>query len=249
MALLTISYVGGASGEGHLTGWSVSLNSLSGGTNSSPSEGDIVIVNFVRATGSGVDENLAMSTSGYTELFDIQQTNSINTNQAVFWKIMGASPDSTVEVTASNASTKPEVVTVQVWRNVDQITPMDVTPTTTTVSGSSRANSPAITPVTAGAVIIACGAAGGGNDSDNTVPSGMTNFEYGLNYQAPLGGSAKGGICSYSSWTSGSYDPAAWGGGNTASYHSYTAATLALRPASDTPAFTPSPMMHLLQMM
>ena len=225
-------YVGGviASAPNTSTDQTVSLTSLTGGLASSPSENDIVIVYYGLAT-NGSNENLSFVTSGYTEVADLFQNASYSGELLVGYKVMGGTPDTSVTCdTPTGTSSWGPVMAVQVWRNVDTTTPMDVTPTTTTQSGTLLINPPAITPVTSGAVIISGGCGAHSHQSADTYSSSdLSNF---LTLSGTQTYKPCVGMGSYSAWTSGSFDPAAFTfSDSTSSSYSCVSCTLALRPA------------------
>ena len=226
------TYVGGviASAPNTSTDQTVSLTSLTGGLASSPSENDIVIIYYGVAT-NGSNENLAFVTSGYTEVADLFQNDSYAGNLLVGYKVMGATPDTSVTCnTPTSTSSWGPVMAVQVWRNVDTTTPMDVTPTTNGQANTLLIDPPAITPVTSSAVIISGGCGGHNHQSADTYSSSdLSNF---LTLSGTQTYKPCVGMGSYSEWTSGSFDPAAFTfSDSTSSSYSCVSCTLALRPA------------------
>jgi hypothetical protein len=231
---MALVYVGGTTGGGTGASYTVSLSgTLTGGVASSPAQGDIVIV----AAGHGATASSAPTCSGntmgaYTGAHAALYSNDTwDTNFRTFYMIQGATPDTTLTIGRTNNTTYGGATAVHVWRNVDQATPLDVTTTTVSASNQngSRVDCPAITPTTAGAVIIACGTgmqttAG----SDFTIPSNMGN-----GHSAFFDGSTSdaGTFIASVFWTSGAFDPNAVTGGTTSTSSSYAGATLALRPA------------------
>ncbi len=224
-----IAYVGGyVDGfAGGTTDRTITLTSLTGGLASAPAGGDLVIVYF--GTGSNTDRNLVVS--GYTEVAELYSNDVYDTNLVAAYKFMGGTPDTSVTLTGGTGSTSDGgAVAVQVWRNVNPVTPLDVTSTTATGINSVLCDPPAITPTTTGSIIVSGGAGAHDNDegaetyssSDLTAfisdGSGDTNaVTIGLGYKA---------------WTSGSFNPAqfTFSAGDDTSF-SWAAVTLALRPA------------------
>ena len=89
------------------------------------------------------------------------------------WKIMGSTPDTSVTIKGSTDAGTPVIVLVQAWSGVDTTTPMDVAPV---YAGMNAPPDPgAITPVTAGAVVVAAGIAAGGAYLA-VAPTGYTNL-------------------------------------------------------------------------
>lgn len=226
---MAITYVGGTTGFGEEDDYDISLTSLTGGIASSPSEGDIVVINWGVYRTS--DQTMTVNTSGYTKIADLYSNDSTDTNLGCAYKIMGATPDTVVNVNGSGAATGGANAVIQVWRGVDQTTPMDVTPTTDTGINTSYTQNPSITPITSGAVIIICG--GNGTNSSLTVtttPSGYSNMLE-ISYDP---GYASTNYIASKYWVSGTESPANWVMSADSTTVSWAAVTLALRPAPDT---------------
>jgi len=226
---MAITYVGGNSNVGTGSTISVDLTALTGGSNSSPSEGDLVVV--IWGCGDTGNLTMTMNTSGYDTPLDLYQTETWDPNLGVASKFMGSTPDTTCVVNRSNNAAYGGAAVVQVWRGVDQTTRYDVTRTTATGSNASRFNPPAITPTTAGAVILAGGigtqtTAG----SAFTIPSGWNT--YGISVKSD-GTTSDAGVAigSKTNWSSGAFDPAAVTGGTTGTSSGWIGVTIALRPA------------------
>lgn len=230
---MALQYVGGfglASSSG--TTYTVSLTGLTGGLASSPSTGDVVVVSVGRGGTSNVAPTCSGNSSGsYTGAASALYSNDTwDTNYRMFYMVMGATPDTSLTINRASSTTYGFATTVQVWRGVDTTTPLDVTSTTATGINTSLANPPSITPTTAGAIIIAGGAACQTSaGAAFTIPSGMAN---GVSVNGN-GSTADIGvfIASYA-WTSGAYDPAAVTGGTTSTSSSWAATTIALRPGA-----------------
>lgn len=223
-------YVGGTTGFGNDSNFSIDLTALTGGIASAPATGDIVIV--VDSFVSVGDYNAGVLTDGYTELTDLYANDSWDSNLAVSWKIMGATPDTTVSCVAG--ASRGSVGLVQVWRNVDQVTPIDSVIGTATGINGGFPDGPATTPVTSGAVVITAGMRTGAiGDASVTAPSGYGNLVQ-KTYISTLGTTA--GIASKIWSGSGAEDPGVWSdwydeGANILAC-SWAAVTLALRPAA-----------------
>lgn len=163
-----ISFVGGAI---QASGGSISLTSLTGGSDTSPQEGDLVIC--ARVLNYHNDQVFTPS-AGATIISDDFATDSTSVNFASSYKIMGATPDTTAALTASNANSS--VICALVFRGVDQTTPLDVTPTVFSAANHYNTRFPAITPVTSGAVIVGVGGTGHYYAADYNDPGGLKNF-------------------------------------------------------------------------
>lgn len=232
----TLQYVGGAEASGASADYNVSLTALTGGIGSAAQAGDLVIV----ATGFGSSANLnpGVSTAGYTEVADTWGNDTIDANFSANWKIMGGTPDSLVTCLGSTSASYASVCVVHVWRGADQTTPMDVAVTSVSGTNSSLPNSPAITPVTSGAIVISAGlGTDAAADATVTAPTGYGNqvdISFDSTNAATVGISSK-------AWSgSGAEDPAAWTNFTTGTADAWGAATLAIRPANDPPTITVS---------
>jgi len=207
----------------------VSLTSLTGGLASAPVQNDLVIVYY----GVGSDRNRAIgvTTAGYTEVAELFADNDggYDTNLSVNYKLMGVTPDTQVTVSATGDLADSGAVAIHVWRNVNLASPLDVTSTTATAINTVLCNPPAITPVTAGAVIVSGGAGGHNRGVQTYSSSNLSNF-------ATIGGpddtnDVTVGVGS-AVWTSGAFDPAqfTFSGVDDTNNFSWAAVTMALRP-------------------
>lgn len=227
---MPIQFVGGTTGvlnSSTAATYSVSLTSLTGGIASAPADGDLIVI---ASSTSGVgSRSPGVNTAGYTLVQELQSVDTRTSTIDVAYKVAVASSDTSVTMDGNGNAGFGNSTVVMVFRGVDTTTPMDVLRTTATGTNGSRPNNAAITPVTSGAWIVACGAATGDTTPTAfTGPTGMTGFR-----TAPSTGSTSSSISgmAYTTWTTGAYDPAAWTGGESTTSDSWTAVTLALRPA------------------
>ncbi len=226
-AAATITYVGGYA-VGVTSGTSSQTitfgGNLTGGIASSASADDLVIVYY--SVNNGIDLDLVVT--GYVEVADLYSADSQDANLVVAYKVMGGTPDTTVTVSATGASTSGGAIAIQVWRNVDTTLPLDVAAVTATGINSVLCNPPAITPSTAGAVIVAGGAGAYAAATNTYSSSDLTGFISAGS--ANVTSDAVVGV-GYKVWTSGAFDPAAFTFSDTDSLaYSWAAVTLALRP-------------------
>lgn len=233
----TLTYVGGTSCTGTGATYSCTLNSgLTGGIASAAAAGDLVIVVTGWASTANGDPGVSTPT-GYTEVYDLAANDTRDAQLSVNWKIMGGTPDTSVTVRGFNNAANGGATAVHVWRGADQTTPMDVTPPTgVTTNNSALPDSPAITPVTTGAVVLTVGlGTGDASPLTQTAPAG-----YGNARSVAGTGSTMSTIANIASiaWAGGAVDPAAWGLGESTGSDSRAAGTLALRPANDPPTLT-----------
>ena len=230
---MALTSVGGQVGQFAGTAGSTPLTfALSGGTDAVPLEGDLVIVSF--ATGSTVDRDLLIRTSAagidYTEVTELAALDSSVTNLVVAYRFMPEPPETFCSIVGGTGSTADAGAwTVHVFRGVDPSTPLDVTVATATGINGRVANPPAITPTTAGAVILVVGAGAGATGGLYTAGY-LTDFRATTQVDNTDVNIASG----YLAWDgSGAYDPAAFGGGGTTTTaDSWATVTLALRPSA-----------------
>lgn len=224
-----LTYVGGASANtANQTEFTVSLTSLTGGVDTRPRSGDIIIV--LNAFSASANQLCGVTTAGYTELCDIAGDDIYDANLSVSYKISNGA-ETSVAVTGANeaADDYGSVGIVHVWRNVNQTTPIDVTTVTATAANTGRPDVPSITPVTAGAVILGCGSGSGAPTASSLTASGLSHV-VALN-QSAIFSANTAIIAAYTTWTSGAYDMAQFGGGSTSTSASWAAAAVVLRPA------------------
>jgi hypothetical protein len=221
---MAISYVGGQTGSAINGGTiSLSLTSLSGGSGSTAQAGDIVIVSVGK--GSNGASVPTLSSSGYTQISGLYANDDYDANLLTTYKIMGGTPDTTVEIAGSGNAGYGLTAIAHVFRGVHQSTPLDVTATTATGTNTGRPTPPAITPTTSGSLIVCIGA---NSAYDGTISSGLSNalsVTVDESYQSGIAGGTY-------SWTSGTYTPSQFAG-STASYFCWCATTVALRKSGE----------------
>lgn len=223
-----IAYVGGSTlaWPGTATeNTTMSLAALAGGLAAAPAQNDVVILAV--GIGATVNINQTVVSAGWTELFDIYISDVQDANLSIFYKVMGAVPDISVDIGPTTNISYAGAAIVQVFRNVNTTTPIDVLTTTATGLDTGVPNPPAITPITTGAVIVVTGTSASALSLDFTSAE-LTNFRSIISpdsIDTALGSGWK-------AWTGGAFDPAPFGGGTTSINESWAAGTLALRPAA-----------------
>lgn len=228
---MPLQYVGGASGVGTSSGYTVSLTSLTGGIDTQPRVGDIVVV----ASGFGSTASSAPTITGnnngaYTGHGTASYANdTYDTNFRLFSKVMGATPDTSLTVVRTTNTAYGGATVVQVWRGQHATTPVPVVGTPATTTNGSRGNPPAVTPTANGCIVIAAGAGcQGASGSAFTVPSGMGNA---VSVNADGTTSDIGVWIASAAGTNGvAYNPPAWTGGTTNTFCSAAAQTIVLAP-------------------
>lgn len=231
---MAISYVGGQSVPiTVLTPTTQTIAfSLAGGSDSTPQAGDFVLITY--GEGASVDATLSgrISTSGYTLNTELYVNDNADANLAVFYKIMGSTPDTSVVVVGNTASSGKAIVNINVFRGVHPSTPLDATTTTSTAVNTAVANPPAITPTTTGNVIVAVASSA---ISTFAVTYTIASTSYLTDFRQNNSPNTFG-IVVGSGFVTGqaagvSYDPTSWAvSGDNAAFSS-ARATLALRPA------------------
>lgn len=222
---MAIQLVGRATGvtAGATSGiWSVSLTALTGGIASSAAIGDIVVTVVATGATSPISQ---VNDAGYTQVkYGTSAGSSYGSAIEVCYKVLTATTTSVSFIATGDAKAAGAAV-VMVFRGVHPTTPMDVTRIYTSGTGTGRPNPGAITPVSAGAYVVALGAATSGTgsvftSSDLSVFTSVSSVD---TYDAMVG-------AGYFAWESGAFDPAQWAGGTTLAGDAWNAITIALRP-------------------
>lgn len=173
---MPIQFVGGKSATSESASYSVPLTGLTGGIATAPAAGDMVIVfSGYPSTTNGTPGITAPSV--HTKVADLYSNGStVDTNFDASYFFAASTPETSVTVTGiANASG----CVILVFRGVDPTTPLDATTTTITGITGFDPNPPAITPVTAGAVVVAGGMLAVGlsiSTPTNAMPAGYTGY-------------------------------------------------------------------------
>lgn len=140
-------------------------------------QNDLVIVAYAIGDTDLIDFDMAIvSPTGYTEIADLNAQDARDVNMGVFWKLMGATPDTSVVVDGQGGTNASVAAVVLAFRGVDTTTPMDVTPTTATGLNTQQANPPSINHNNpAGVWTVAVGAFSHGNGAGITLTA-PTNY-------------------------------------------------------------------------
>lgn len=229
---MALQYVGGTSGSGTTTGYTVSLSgTLTGGIASSPAVGDIVLVcSAFGNTAASAPEVSGNISGAYTALQAASHVNDTwDTEFLAAYKVMAGTADSTLTITRATNAAYGGATVVHVWRGQSTTAPINQNATTATTTNASRGNPPAVTSSVDNGVAIAFGA---GTQTTAgaafTVSAGMSNA---------VSVNADGTTADIGVWiasntvTNGvAYDPAAWTGGTTSTSCSAAAKTIVLAP-------------------
>lgn len=219
---MSITYVGGktANTAGTTSSFDVSLTDLSGGIDTQPSTGDLVLIGYAVGTtgGSNYDEQM----TGYTRHQDLFESEStFNANLAVYYKFMGGTPDTTATFPPTGTLARAGAITIQVFRGVLSSV-FDVTTTTNTADNFGRPTPPPITPSSEDSVIVCIGSASHNNTFTNGQLSNFLTDAGSDTYNATIGS----GIYE---WTSGTFTPSQFGGGSTSDLYAWCAVTMVLK--------------------
>ncbi|MGY9048249.1 MAG: hypothetical protein ACKVKF_14610 [Rhodobacterales bacterium] len=192
--------------------------------------GDLVLVLYGEA--ASTTREGTVTTSGYSEAFAHLFSNDGNdANADGEFKFMTAPADTQVVISGGVASTSGNIIAAIVLSGVDPSTPLDVASTTSIGKDTVLADPPAITPVTAGALIVtfavgaAAGSAGVGLFAHSTKTSLINMPDDDAKFSLLF-------WVSIDEWTGGTSNPVAFtitGTDNIA--YSWASAQIALRPA------------------
>jgi hypothetical protein len=233
---MAISFVGSLPTVAAANGGNVTLtfSNLRDAANVQPTlvQNDVVFAIF--AWGNTADY-VAPTISGWTLLDDKYANGSTNdTNLAVYYKRMGAVPDTAITATGPGGSANSSVGVAFALRGVDITTVIDtyVSGThSTTGTGTGAINPLAITPASAGAWIAVVGAlanpAGATLTNGGDLSATTNHFRTGT---SPDTTDISVGVGLKTDWASGAFDPAAWsGGGARAAGDSWAAITFSIK--------------------
>ena len=222
----TIIYVGGKTfvREGATSSGSTSLLNLSGGSNFAPQTNDLVVIAV--ATSSTAERSQAVT--GYTQIASLYANDTYDTNLWVGYKVMGATPDTSVTIPASGSTSDAQTAAIQVWRNAT----FDIANTVTRID-SVLVNPPAITTTSNNNTLLVIGAGAHNEPSAQTyTASYLSNF---LTVGSIDTNDSTIGFGSIDRPTAGTYDPAQWNfSAPSASTSSCASVTLALKPVIKT---------------
>lgn len=197
--------------------------------------GDLVIIGH-QIPDDDSDHDLTLSDmTGWTEVDDLFANETGDDAQlAVYWKIMGETPDTEAILVGAGIVSETDTDTsgvCMVFRGVDPVTPMDVTPTTDTGLNTMHPNPPSINhnnPSGVWTVIVGSNADTLGTTGSYTFPTGYTTDTV----EDRASDSTDGTIgISYNSSPSDPEDPGVMThSGTDSTVRSWAAVTMALRP-------------------
>lgn len=200
------------------------------GNNATLAEGDIVIVTVSRTSTSNLGALYPVAPStGYVSVGgDLYANDTQDANGGVAYKVMGASPDTSVQIPQTGDSGCAAAIIA--LRGIDTSNPLDAAATAATGTNSSDANPPAITPVTAGAWISVHGAYPA--TGAKALPADLSATTNHWQSAGVSGSQFASGVSTglKTNWVSGAFDPAAWDDTDNSDL-SWVAVSIAWRPA------------------
>jgi hypothetical protein len=197
-------------------------------------EGDVV---YVATSGNGLDLDVTENSGTYTELGPDQfADDSSNLNFAVFRKVQGSTPDTSV--TINNAGATACAGLVYVLRGVDNTTPEDAEPTViASTAGTGTPNPSGIDTVTAGAWVLPFG---GSSEADDVTdpPADYTDL-------VDVQGTAVNVMVSRREIAEPGFEnPGSYGGISGSTADPFCAITVAVRPAPEPDAAVVQPLTY-----
>lgn len=168
---MAITFIGSASGEA-INGGDVTVTLPTG----SMVTNDLIIVSGGIGDNDNIDFNMAMVTSGYTEVADLYSNDLVDNHLGVYWKLWDGA-ETTAVFDGQGGTDASAAAIAMVFRGVDTTTPMDVTPTTATGIDTANPNPPSINHNNPSGVWTVCAGAStnnGGTSTTFTFPTGYT---------------------------------------------------------------------------
>jgi large repetitive protein len=233
---VSIAYVGGqVAGRAGIASTASITFALTGGLESTPAVGDLVIITAV--VGSQA-RNPAQAISGYTAIGQLNPTaQTYDTSMDVSWKFL-TTAETTFTLPSTGNIADAQRYTVQVFRGIDPGANISALAASDSATGTSRCNPASVTPTVAGSWVVICGGGAAATGANYTAPANFTtNFLTGSTADT---NDALVGSGYWDGWTSGAVDPAVYTGGSTATTSSWAAYTLVIPPAV-APAITLDP--------
>jgi hypothetical protein len=229
----SIEYVGGKTvtiTQSTTSNTTISLTDLTGSPDPTLLPGDVVIVSYVIGATSRAAPTI--TSNAYTEIANLYRSDTYETNLYSAYKVMGATPDTSVTVGPTLSTNNGGCVAIQAYRYVDETFPLQAPANTVETANTVKPTPPTITPWDDNsiAVIVGAGAHTRGNVAYTT--TGLTNFistgSTDRNADASIG-------AGFRVIQSGSYSPSQFGFSQADSTgFSCAALSVALKPKPDT---------------
>lgn len=239
---MAIVYVGGQSGGRTNPTAALPVNfALTGGIDTLPRTGDLVVVTCVTGSAGGNPAMAIVTPTGYWNIGNLNpNTTTADTSLDVSMTRMGATPDTQLTIPGTTNNAWGEGYAIQVFRGVwDQYSGTNA-PSATGASGTAtgRPDPGSVTPSIPGCWIVCCGGGAiAGTGANYVAPANYINMVTNFGADSTDG---MVGMCYRSDWSSGSEDPATYTGGTTGATDSWACYTIILNPEPEKPEWTRS---------
>lgn len=164
---------------------------------------------------------------------DLYQNDARDSNARGAYFRQGSTPDTSLTIPASGGTGVGNAAVCMAVRNVDSVSPFDVSTQIASGDNTGASNPPSITPVTSEAWVLALGFG-----TDDSSPNSFSGFNtYSNNVHNTAAGTTYGCHIAMARtvWGgSGAVDPPIWTGGGTAGSDSWIGVTIAVRPGAST---------------
>lgn len=192
--------------------------------------GECCIVAVTLGTSRATPTLSVTTSSGAAYTTIVSRVDSSNAHFGVFRRLLASTGETTITVTGTGNSSDSTTGVLYTFEGVDQTTPEDATPTSTSGSGTSP-DSPSITVESPYCAIIS--AVGAQLVATLTVPSSPTGFiwQSSVSVNANDNWDSTTGLVWGINGSTSAFNPGAWTSSASASWAS---ATIALRPATPT---------------
>lgn len=193
-------------------------------------ENDFLLA-FVGVGHDATVDSVSITSSGWTQLVNEKANGTEDALLGVWYKIMGATPDTSFAAGGTADTGDSCAVTVRAYRNVNTTTPIDVTPTVNIITNSALADPPSITTVTDNSLIVFAGVAAHTQSADVILTHTAQRVVF---LSADDTSDVAMTTAQLPAILSGSYDPDAFSSFNLTDTTSFSsvAATIALRGAT-----------------
>lgn len=197
--------------------------------------GDVVVLigGTSNATSGPLPSTAGPSTAGYTQII-LDHTDADTATPSEDWcmfgawyKVMGATPDTSVVGQGNGNASNATVYHAIVLRGVDTTTPVEAVSTMSRPGDSNPPNPPAVTVATVGAWVFACGAVPN-LDATATAPTGYAGLAWAAGNDT---NDISAGFAYKEATTTGSEDPGAFSGLDAPIELNPGAFTFAIKPA------------------
>lgn len=207
-----IGYVGGmtVSTLGTVSNWAAQAYDLLGGFAHAPQEGDLVIIYYAIAQSpSRTQAPTIAAPAGFTEFSTFVATQgSYRLRDTMFYKFMGAVPDTTFTPGPTGHAEDPGAISVRVYRNVAQTG--GITFGAANFNLGNNPNPDAVTPTNPLSAIVAFGSQSAGSVANFTAPPELSSFHTRVRTDTYAVAVGSGHVLN---WETGAVDISEFGGG------------------------------------